>query len=113
GLSLSVGCGERLIVAGPNGAGKTTLLKAILGLIRARSGRILVLGGVVGSREWARGRHRIGYVNQESAPVDFPVSGREVVEIGTCTLPLGRHEKRRRIEEAMAAAGCTSLQGRM
>src|SRR5208337_2664890 len=113
GLSLSVACGQRLIVAGPNGAGKTTLLKAILGLVRARAGRILVLGGPVGSREWARGRHRIGYVNQESVPVDFPVSGREVVEIGACSLSLGRSEKRRRIEEAMAAVGCAHLQGRM
>jgi zinc transport system ATP-binding protein len=45
--------------------------------------------------------------------VDFPVSGREVVEIGTCSLRLGRSEKRRRIEEAMAAVGCAHLQGRM
>jgi ABC-type Mn2+/Zn2+ transport system ATPase subunit len=113
GLSLSVACGERLIVAGPNGAGKTTLLKAILGMVRASAGRIQVLGGNVGSREWARGRRRVGYVNQESVQVDFPVSGREVVEIGTCSLGLGRSEKRRRIDEAMAAVGCAHLQNRM
>jgi ABC-type Mn2+/Zn2+ transport system ATPase subunit len=113
GLSLAVDCGERLIVAGPNGAGKTTLLKAILGMVRARAGSIFVLGHQVGSREWLRGRRRIGYVNQESVNVDFPVSGREVVEIGTCSLRLGRAEKRRRIEEAMAVVGCAHLQGRM
>jgi zinc transport system ATP-binding protein len=113
GLSLSVACGERLIIAGPNGAGKTTLLKAILGMIRAREGRIRVLDTEVGSREWARGRRRVGYVNQESVQVDFPVSGREVVEIGTCSLPRGRSEKRRRVDEAMDAVGCTHLQGRM
>lgn len=113
GLSLSVACGERLIVAGPNGAGKTTLLKAILGMIRASAGRIQVLGSDVGSREWARGRRRVGYVNQESVQVDFPVSGREVVEIGTCSLGLHRAEKRRRIEEAMVAVGCEHLQNRM
>ncbi len=113
GLSLTVDCGEHLIVAGPNGAGKTTLLKAILGLIRASAGRVLVLGTEVGSREWAKGRRRIGYVNQESVQVDFPVSGREVVEIGVCTLPLGKSEKHRRVQEAMAAVGCAHLQGRM
>jgi ABC-type Mn2+/Zn2+ transport system ATPase subunit len=113
GLSLSVACGERLIVAGPNGAGKTTLLKAILGMVKTSGGRIQVLGDNVGTRAWARGRRRVGYVNQESVHVDFPVSGREVVEIGTCTLRLSRSEKRRRIEEAMAAVGCTHLQGRM
>lgn len=113
GLSLTVARGDRLIVAGPNGAGKTTLIKAILGMVRASAGRVLVLGQPVGSREWSRGRRRIGYVNQESVHVDFPVSGREVVEIGACTLRLGRAEKRRRIEEAMAAVGCAHLQGRM
>jgi len=108
-----VACGERLIVAGPNGAGKTTLLKAILGMMKATAGRILVLGHAVGSRDWARGRRRVGYVNQESVQVDFPVSGREVVEIGTSTLALGRAERKQRIEEEMAAVGCSHLRGRM
>ncbi len=112
-VSLDVPCGQRLIVAGPNGAGKTTLLKAILGMMKATAGRILVLGHEVGSREWVRGRRRVGYVNQESVHVDFPISGREVVEIGTATLALDRAERRRRIEEAMAAVGCSHLQGRM
>jgi ABC-type Mn2+/Zn2+ transport system ATPase subunit len=113
GLSLAVPCGERLIVAGPNGAGKTTLLKAILGMMKAAAGRIHVLGHEVGSRDWARGRRRVGYVNQESVQVDFPISGREVVEIGTSTLTLNRAERRQRIEEAMAAVGCSHLHGRM
>jgi len=112
-VSLRVACGERLIVSGPNGAGKTTLLKAILGMMKAAAGRILVLGQEVGSREWARGRGRIGYVNQESVQVDFPISAREVVEIGTATLGLSRADRRRRIEEAMVAVGCAHLQSRM
>ena len=77
------------------------------------SGRVSVLGSEVGSREWLRGRHRLGYVNQESVQVDFPVSGREVVEIGVSALPIGSTEKKKRIEQAMAAVGCTHLQGRM
>jgi len=113
GLSLTVPCTERLIIAGPNGAGKTTFLKVLLGLLPRTTGRVSVLGAEVGSREWSRGRHRLGYVNQESIQVDFPVSGREVVEIGVCTLPLGSAERKRRIEHAMTAAGCSHLQGRM
>jgi zinc transport system ATP-binding protein len=113
GLSLKVACVERLIIAGPNGAGKTTLLKAILGLIPKTAGRVRVLGAEVGSREWLRGRCRVGYVNQESVHVDFPISGREVVEIGTCSLPLGREEKARLIDQAMTTAGCVHLQAKM
>jgi iron complex transport system ATP-binding protein len=112
-LSLRVACGERLIIAGPNGAGKTTLLKTLLGIVHPAGGELRVLGSAVGSREWSRGRRRVGYVHQESVHVDFPVSGREVVEIGACTLSLGRAEKRRRIDEAMAAVGCAHLASRM
>ncbi|MBZ5698995.1 MAG: ATP-binding cassette domain-containing protein [Acidobacteriia bacterium] len=112
-LCLSVSCGERVIVAGPNGAGKTTLLKVILGLQRWSTGTLQVLGAPVGSREWWRHRRKVGYVNQEAISVDFPISGREVVEIGACTLPLRKREKRRRILDAMAAMGCSHLQHRM
>jgi ABC-type Mn2+/Zn2+ transport system ATPase subunit len=113
GLSLRVDCTDRLIIAGPNGAGKTTFLKVLLGLLPKTSGHVSVLGNEVGSREWLRGRHRVGYVNQESVQVDYPVSGREVVEIGVSALPLGGAEKKKRVEQAMTAVGCTLLQGRM
>jgi ABC-type Mn2+/Zn2+ transport system ATPase subunit len=113
GLTISVACGERLIIAGPNGAGKTTFLKVLLGLVKKSGGRVAVLGAEVGSREWLRHRRLVGYVNQESVHVDFPVSGGEVVEIGTCSLSLGRAEKKRRIETAMADAGCSLLADKM
>jgi ABC-type Mn2+/Zn2+ transport system ATPase subunit len=112
-LSFCVACGERVIVAGPNGAGKTTLLKVILGLQRWSTGTLRVLGAHVGSREWSRHRRKIGYVNQEAITVDFPISGREVVEIGTCALPLAKGDRRRRIHDAMSAMGCSHLQHRM
>lgn len=44
GVNLSVAPGEILCLMGRNGAGKSTTLKAIMGLVRAEEGRIL-LGG--------------------------------------------------------------------
>jgi len=41
GISLSVERGEIVTMIGANGAGKTTTLKTILGVLRARQGRIL------------------------------------------------------------------------
>jgi branched-chain amino acid transport system ATP-binding protein len=43
-LSLSVAAGEVLCMLGRNGAGKTTSLKAIMGLVRPRSGSIRLDG---------------------------------------------------------------------
>ncbi len=42
GVSLKLGKGQIVSVVGPNGAGKSTLMKAIFGLVRVTSGRVLL-----------------------------------------------------------------------
>ena len=44
GLDLSVAEGEVHGFLGPNGSGKSTTLRVLLGLLRADSGRLTVLG---------------------------------------------------------------------
>lgn len=43
-VSIEVGEGEVVSVVGPNGAGKSTLVNSIAGILRPRSGRIVVDG---------------------------------------------------------------------
>jgi branched-chain amino acid transport system ATP-binding protein len=64
-LSLSVEAGEVLCMLGRNGAGKTTTLKAIMGLVRPRSGSIR-LDGVELTRlpAYQVPKHAIAYVPQ-------------------------------------------------
>jgi urea transport system ATP-binding protein len=64
-VSIEVLPGQVVCVMGRNGAGKTTLLKAIMGVLPAFSGRVL-LNGVDVTREqpFARARGGIGYVPQ-------------------------------------------------
>jgi len=45
GLSLTVEAGEVHGFLGPNGAGKSTTIRVLLGLLRADSGRVRLLGG--------------------------------------------------------------------
>ena len=45
GLDLSVAAGEVHGFLGPNGAGKSTTIRVLLGLLRADSGEVSVLGG--------------------------------------------------------------------
>jgi ABC-2 type transport system ATP-binding protein len=45
GLDLSVATGEVHGFLGPNGSGKSTTIRVLLGLLRADSGRVVLLGG--------------------------------------------------------------------
>jgi ABC-type Mn2+/Zn2+ transport system ATPase subunit len=86
-VDLDIASGTLTSIVGPNGAGKSTLLKVIAGLLRPRSGTVVVLGGAPG--EEAR---RIAYVPQaELVDWQFPVSVTDVVSMGRyAKLPLLR-----------------------
>jgi manganese/zinc/iron transport system ATP- binding protein len=65
-------------IVGPNGAGKSTLLKAALRLIPTDAGQALIHG-----RPVRASRDRVAYVPQRDAvDWDFPITVREVVEMG-------------------------------
>lgn len=78
---LRVAPAECVALVGPNGAGKTTALRALLGLAPLTAGSALVAGRPVA--DWSRAelaRH-VAVVSQREEPV-FPVTAREVVEMG-------------------------------
>ena len=68
GVSLHVDEGEVVTLIGSNGAGKTTTLRAVVGLNRPRRGRVLLGGERIDGR---------------------PVH--EIVSLGLCQSPEGRH----------------------
>ncbi len=77
-VDFSLPEGKLIGIIGPNGSGKTTLLKSIMGLIKPDSGYVNLFGCPLDEV-----RTRISYVPQrESVDWDFPVSVREVVQMG-------------------------------
>lgn len=73
-LDLSLAVGTSAAVVGPSGAGKSTLLSAVLGLLRPRSGTIMVCGHRVragaGRRTASIRRSHIGMVFQDGYLID-------------------------------------------
>lgn len=85
-------------IVGPNGAGKSTLLRAVLGLLPADSGQVTLEG-----RPARSALHRLAYVPQHDAvDSDFPITVREVVEMGRYR-DLGWFRRPRRTDRAVVA----------
>jgi iron complex transport system ATP-binding protein len=67
GLNFSAQSAGVFCLLGPNGCGKTTLLKCLAGLVRLRSGEILLHGQSIGSLKQNAIASIIGYIPQEHA----------------------------------------------
>jgi len=102
-VDFAIAPGEFTGLIGSNGAGKTTLFRAILGLQRPTSGRVLLDG-----RPRSRRGTAIGYVPQKFLlDPDLPLRGRDLVALGLDAGRLGPPTRPRRrraaVEEALAA----------
>lgn len=112
--TLSIGAGRICGLIGMNGSGKSTLFKAVMGLLRADTGRILINGGTPGR---ARKQGVIGYMPQnEDVDWKFPLSVRDVVLTGRYGR-LGFTRRPRRTDhdaadEALHRVGLRELQHR-
>jgi iron complex transport system ATP-binding protein len=80
GVDFGVGSGELVSVLGMNGSGKSTLLKCITGLLRPSRGEVEINGRSTGSLSRQELAQSIGYLPQNSQPVDCTVF--EAVLIG-------------------------------
>ncbi len=96
-VTLSVPPG-RTALLGPNGAGKSTLLKILLGLTRATSGHVEVLG-IDPARDPLTVRARVGYMPED----DAHLPGMSAVELCTYGAELAGLPPREAMERAHAA----------
>lgn len=107
-LDLKVRRGEIFGLLGPNGSGKTTALKVMVGLIRATSGEVSILGARPGD---PRALARIGYLPEEPAHYGF-LTGLESLEFYGRLFRLDRRERKARARELIEALDFESQGGR-
>jgi lipopolysaccharide export system ATP-binding protein len=90
--------GEIVGLLGPNGAGKTTTFYVIVGLIQPLQGRILFDGvDITRMPMYKRARKGIGYLSQEPS-IFRKLTVEENILAILETLPIGREERRARLE---------------
>ena len=109
GVSFAIKQGHFVGLLGPNGAGKTTLLRTILGLLKAESGKISILGSAP-----TRGNAAIGYIPQgrhTAAQLNF--TGFELLLSAYAGnrwgLPIASAQDRKVVEAALDRVGAREL----
>jgi len=84
-LTMSVAQGEIVALLGANGAGKSTTLKAIMGMVKASSGSIVIAGhSITGQPAHTTARHGVALV-PEGRRIFKRMTVRENLEVGGVT----------------------------
>lgn len=100
GLSLDIRRGDVIAVLGPNGAGKTTFVKHAIGLLKPRSGRVLVDGRDTCAASVAQIAATLGYVFQSPSHMLFAPTVHEELAFG----PRNLHHPPKQIEQEVKDA---------
>jgi lipopolysaccharide export system ATP-binding protein len=98
GVDMLVKRGEIVGLLGPNGAGKTTTFYMVVGIIAPNKGRIVFDNQDITSLPiHERAHYGIGYLSQEPS-IFRKMTVRENIMAILETLPLGRRERKKRLE---------------
>jgi energy-coupling factor transport system ATP-binding protein len=102
GVRLTLRAGELVALTGANGSGKTTLAKHLNGLLRPRSGRVLIDGQNIADRSLGQLAQTVGYVFQNPDHQIFLPTVAEEVAYGPRNLGLRGAALEARTAETLA-----------
>jgi len=100
-INVSINRGDVIAVLGPNGAGKTTLVKHAIGLLKPKSGRVLVEGKDTHEISVAQIANTLGYVFQSPSHMLFAPTVQEELAFGPTNLKHSPEEIKKNVQNAI------------
>ena len=100
-INLEIKRGDVIAVLGANGAGKTTFVKHAIGLLKPKSGRVLVNGKDTREASVAEIAGMLGYVFQSPSHMLFESSVSRELAFGPKNLGHTQEEIERQVKEAL------------
>jgi iron complex transport system ATP-binding protein len=114
-VNVALAAGEMAALIGPNGAGKSSLLRCVTGLLKPKSGDVLIDGASVARIDRAALARTLAVVPGQTL-VAFPMRVEELVALGRIPHEhalLGmRDDDRRAVDRALERVGIADLRGR-
>jgi energy-coupling factor transport system ATP-binding protein len=100
-IDLEIKRGDVIAVLGPNGSGKTTFVKHAIGLLKPKSGRVLVDGRDTREASVAQIAATLGYVFQSPSHMLFAPTVREELAFGPTNLKHPKPKIEQEVREAL------------
>jgi energy-coupling factor transport system ATP-binding protein len=107
GINLEIKRGDVIAVLGPNGAGKTTFVKHAIGLLKPKTGRVLVNGRDTREASVAQIAATLGYVFQSPSHMLFAPTVREELAFGPSNLKHSKDQIEQEVKEALRIVNLT------
>ena len=110
GINLEIKRGDVIAVLGPNGAGKTTFVKHAIGLLKPKSGRVLVNDKDTKESSVAEIAGTLGYVFQSPSHMLFAPTVREELAFGPTNLKHPKSEIEKEVQEALRIVNLSEVE---
>ena len=110
GMTLDIRRGDVIAVLGPNGAGKTTFVKHAIGLLKPKSGHVLVGGRDTREASVAQIAGTLGYVFQSPSHMLFAPTVREELAFGPKNLGHPKDQIEKEVKEALQIVNLSDME---
>jgi len=109
-ISAEIYPGDIIALLGPNGAGKTTLVKHAIGLLKPKSGSVMVEGKDTSRMSVAEIARTLGYVFQSPSHMLFAPTVREELEFGPANIGHSKEQVRKEVQEAIDIVNLSGME---